>query len=72
MLDPEIEIKRLEKKQSELANKAAALQKKMGMPSYEEKTPEHVKEADMAALEKNAVEQAAASAALEGFRAMLN
>jgi len=72
VLDPEIEIKRLEKKQSELANKAAALQKKMGMPSYEEKTPEHVKEADMAALEKNAVEQAAASAALEGFRAMLN
>lgn len=71
ILDPEIEIKRLEKKAMELANKAESLQKKMAMPSYAEKTPEHVQEADRAAVEKNAAEQAATASAMEGFRAML-
>uniref|UniRef100_A0A7S1XAF9 Valyl-tRNA synthetase tRNA-binding arm domain-containing protein n=1 Tax=Tetraselmis chuii TaxID=63592 RepID=A0A7S1XAF9_9CHLO len=71
VLDPELEIKRLQKKAGELASKAAALAKKMAMPKYSEKTPAHVQEADRAAVDKTAAEQAATEEAMEGFRAML-
>jgi valyl-tRNA synthetase len=71
ILDPELELSKLEKKVEDLAGRQEALSKKMSMASYAEKTPVKVQEADQASLEKLNGEQAAAEIAIAGFKAML-
>eukprot|EP00192_Tetraselmis_astigmatica_P024574 CAMPEP_0117679300 /NCGR_PEP_ID=MMETSP0804-20121206/17744_1 /TAXON_ID=1074897 /ORGANISM="Tetraselmis astigmatica, Strain CCMP880" /LENGTH=940 /DNA_ID=CAMNT_0005488719 /DNA_START=78 /DNA_END=2900 /DNA_ORIENTATION=- len=71
ILDPELELSKLEKKLADLGNRREALTKKMAMPSYTDKTPEKVRDADRAMLDKLDAERVAAEGAMEGFRAML-
>eukprot|EP00951_Prasinocladus_malaysianus_P033290 scaffold328880_cov33-Prasinocladus_malaysianus.AAC.2 len=70
ILDPEIELKRLEKKKGDLQKKTDILSKKMSTGSYADKTPDNVKESDKASLDKLEAEMAAVMSAMEGFRAM--
>uniref|UniRef100_A0A061RC03 Valine--tRNA ligase, mitochondrial n=1 Tax=Tetraselmis sp. GSL018 TaxID=582737 RepID=A0A061RC03_9CHLO len=71
VLDPKLELGKLEKKKADIEGKREALAKKMAMPSYAEKTPAKMKEADQSTLEKLAAELSAAEAAMEGFRNMI-
>ena len=51
ILDAAKEVEKLEKQQNESIDRIAALNKRMGMPSYD-KTPDAVKSADAERLEK--------------------
>ena len=71
ILDPELELQKLEKKIADLLGKQETLSKKMAVPSYVEKTPAKVQEGDKASLDKLKGEQAAAETAMAGFKAMI-
>ncbi|GFR43813.1 hypothetical protein Agub_g4939 [Astrephomene gubernaculifera] len=70
ILDPALEIAKLEKKSTEVAGRIEQLKKKMSLPAYD-KTPEDVKAADAEKLAKAEAEQAAAAAATEAMKTLL-
>ncbi|GIL56694.1 hypothetical protein Vafri_11999 [Volvox africanus] len=70
ILDPALEITKLEKKSAEVSGRIDQIKKKMAMPTYD-KTPEDVKAADVDRLAKAEAELAAAAAAMDAMRALL-
>ncbi|KAG2489910.1 hypothetical protein HYH03_011547 [Edaphochlamys debaryana] len=70
ILDPALEIAKLEKKMSELEGRIEQLRKKQGTPAYE-KTPDDVKAADADKIAKAEAELAAAVAAADAMKTLL-
>eukprot|EP00775_Hariotina_reticulata_P010346 gene10346-10503_t len=71
ILDPKIELVKLEKKLAEAAGRADAVRKKMALPSYQEKTPETIRGEDQDRLVKAEAEMAAAQQHMEEMRKMI-
>ncbi|KAG2438857.1 hypothetical protein HXX76_005397 [Chlamydomonas incerta] len=70
ILDPALEIAKLDKKSAELVGRLEALKKKMAAPTYD-KTPEDVRAADAERLAKAEAELAQAEAATTAMKALL-
>jgi hypothetical protein len=70
ILDPALELAKLEKKCGEVAGRIEALHKKMALPAYADKTPAAVKEEDADKLAKAQAELAAAQAHAGEMRKM--
>lgn len=71
ILDPTLELAKLEKKQAEAQSRIDAVHKRMAMPSYAEKTPQAVQAEDADKLAKAEAEAAAAAQHMEDMRKMI-
>ncbi|GBF88537.1 valine-tRNA ligase [Raphidocelis subcapitata] len=71
ILDPALELAKLDKKRGEAAARAEALRGKMAMPAYQGKTPPAVKAEDEVKLSKLEAEAAAAEQAMADMRQLL-
>jgi valyl-tRNA synthetase len=71
ILDPALELAKLEKKFNEANSRAEALRTKAAVPSYQEKTPEAVKADDAEKLAKAEAEAAAAQQAMADMQKLL-
>jgi len=72
ILDPALELAKLEKKFNEANSRADALRTKAAVPSYQEKTPEAVKAEDAEKLAKAEAEAAAAQQAMADMQKLLD
>ena len=72
ILDPALELAKLEKKFNEANSRADALRTKAAVPSYQEKTPEVVKAEDAEKLAKAEAEAAAAQQAMADMQKLLD
>ena len=71
VLDPKLELAKLEKKLSEANARAEQLRARMALPSYADKTPAAVKAEDEAKLAKIEAEAGAAAQAMDDMRQLL-
>jgi valyl-tRNA synthetase len=71
ILDPALELAKLEKKQAEAQGRVEAIRKRMGLPSYTDKTPAAVQAEDADKLAKAEAEAAAAAQHMEEMRKMI-
>jgi valyl-tRNA synthetase len=72
VLDPQLELAKLEKKRADAAQRASTLRAKTALPSYAERTPANVKAEDEAKLGKLDAEVAAAEQAMADMRTLLD
>jgi valyl-tRNA synthetase len=71
ILDPALELAKLQKKAGEVGGRIEALTKKMALPSYAEKTPQAVRDEEADKLAKAQAELAAAQQHMEEMRRMV-
>lgn len=71
ILDPTLELAKLEKKLSEASSRADAIKRKQSLPSYADKTPQSVQADDAERLAKAETEMAAAREHMEEMRKMI-
>jgi valyl-tRNA synthetase len=71
ILDPTLELAKLEKKSSEASSRIEALHKKMALPGYQDKTPAAVQADDGDKLNKAEAELAAAQQHMQDMRTMI-
>lgn len=71
VLDPTLELAKLEKKLSEASSRADAIRRKQSLPSYVDKTPQSVKDDDAERLSKAEAEMAAAREHMEEMKKMI-
>lgn len=71
ILDPTLELAKLEKKASEATARIEQLRKKMGLPGYAEKTPASVQADDGDRLSRAEAELAAAQQHMVDMRTMI-
>ncbi|GAX73886.1 hypothetical protein CEUSTIGMA_g1336.t1 [Chlamydomonas eustigma] len=71
VLDPVLEIQKLQKKVSEVEGRIDVMKKKMLLPNYD-KTPDNVKADDQEKLSKAEAELSVATSAVQDFQALLS
>jgi len=71
ILDPTLELAKLEKKRVEVTGRIEQLHKKMALPSYADKTPQAVREDDADRLARAEAELTAAQQHMEDMRKMI-
>ncbi|WIA29336.1 hypothetical protein OEZ86_011841 [Tetradesmus obliquus] len=71
ILDPALELAKLEKKQAEAQGRCEAIRKRMGLPAYADKTPAAVQAEDAEKLARAEAEAAAAAQHSEEMRKMI-
>eukprot|EP00878_Enallax_costatus_P001054 GHUV01001189.1.p1 GENE.GHUV01001189.1~~GHUV01001189.1.p1 ORF type:complete len:843 (+),score=324.29 GHUV01001189.1:29-2530(+) len=71
ILDPTLELAKLEKKLSEASSRADAIRRKQSLPSYADKTPQSVKDDDAERLAKAEAEMTAAQQHMEEMRKII-
>jgi valyl-tRNA synthetase len=71
ILDPTLELAKLEKKAAEVTGRIEALRKKMSLPGYADKTPAPVQAEDSDKLGRNEAELAAAQQHMQDMRSMI-
>jgi hypothetical protein len=71
ILDPTLELAKLQKKAGEASGRIEALRKKMGMPGYGDKTPAGVQADDSDRLARAEAELTAAQQHMEDMRTMI-
>ena len=70
LIDPDVEVKKLEKKLGESTTQLEALEKKMKAPMYEDKVPAAVKQSNTERVGKLNQEIEAIKQAIDKFKAM--
>lgn len=68
ILDPQLEIQKLEKKRGEVSGRIEQINKKMALPGYQDKTPEAVRQQDAEKLSKTEAELSLVDKAIDDFR----
>lgn len=71
ILDPVLELAKLEKRAAEAAGRADVIRKRMALPNYGDKTPAAVRAEDEERLAKADAEVAAAAGHMQDMRAMI-
>ncbi|PRW56769.1 valine--tRNA ligase isoform A [Chlorella sorokiniana] len=72
VLDAAKELEKLGKREADAAGKVEQLQKKLAMPSYQEKTPEEIKAADLERLVKSEAELESIRHHIEDMKKLLD
>ena len=70
VLDPASELQKLDKKFANVSTQIASMKKKMAVPAYETKTPEKVKEQNIATLERLEKEKIGIEKMMDDFKSL--